>query len=70
MHKQVVNVIIARLHILFGCQPNETVFKQKNSQRINSIKEHIKAHVKFQTINQIWISNILLSDAVVLGVHI
>ena len=70
MHKQVVNVIIAGLHVLLRCEANKTIFKKEYSQRIDSIEEHIKAHVKLQTVNQIGISDILLSDTVVFWIHV
>ena len=69
MHKQIVQIAADRCNVLGRCEPRQSLFIQKNSQRRHTCQQHINTQIKLQSINQIGLMQIPLRNVVLLWIN-
>ena len=70
MHANIVNIVLVRSHIGFSGKSAQTFAKYENSKRVNCSNKNIDSEVKFESIDEIWATEVPLYNAVLLRVYI
>lgn len=60
MHVQIVKVVVVWPRILFRRKPRQSFPKDKDSQRICTVKKHINPEIKLEVVNQVGLVQVLL----------
>ena len=70
MHEHISTVGFIWLLVWDGCEPSQSILKNIDSKRIDSIYQNINSEIKFKTVNQKRIGDVCLGHNMIMGMYV
>ena len=67
MHTLIIDVLIIRLLVLFGCESGKSIFVDIHPERVDSVHKNVDSQIVLITVYQVRLVQVLLNDYLIAG---